>query len=300
MEISQRMRSLQGAALPSSIAERQSLIDETITLVQDANYVPYNPITDSSLDAWNAFLMPSQLVRDLARALDAECAAALASGDYDRACTLVLANIRLGLMLKRGGTLVEFLIGTAVQGVASKRLIASRAELSPDQARRVIAAWDQALAEQEDLASIEYRDRAMAERAYGWAARLSNILDRAGLPSGTYLGATIENPSRRCTTTARLLQADLAIRLYQHDHGQLPASLIELVPAYLSALPLDDYSAQPLIYRPVETGFLLYSVGHDRTDDGGKFTNIPTFYSLDAFGNYIGGYDYDLDTNTRP
>ena len=140
----------------------------------------------------------------------------------------------------------------------------------------------------------------MAERAYGWAARLSNILDFAGLRSGTYLAASINNPDRRNITTARLLQADLAIRLFQRDHGRLPATLDELLPNYLSAIPLDAYVQKPLIYRPTADAFLLYSVGHDGRDDGGTFTNMSTYYSRDSIGHFITGYDFDLDTNTRP
>src|SRR5262245_27471098 len=301
MEISQRIRGLTSSTTSAARAERQALIDETVRLVDDDNYIPYNPLEDASLDAWNAFLMPSQLTRDLARALDADSADAQAAGDLDRACTLALANVRLGLMLRRGSTLIEYLIGTAIQGFTAKRLITARADVSPEQARRIITVLQQSLDQQENLNAIKYRDRVMAERAYGWAARLSNILDSAGLPSQIYLAGTIDEPQRRTATTVRLLQADLALRLYQTDHGALPERLGDLVPKYLPTVPLDPYSQQPLIYKVNGDSFLLYSVGLDQTDNGGNFTNATTYYSSrDAFNRLVGGYDYDLETNTRP
>jgi hypothetical protein len=299
MVISDQIRGLPSPTTSAARVQRQALIDETIRLVQEENHVPYDPVDGISLDVWNALMMPSQHSRDLARALDADTKDALAAGDYDRACTLTLANIRLGLMLRRGGAIIEFLIGTAIHGFAFQPLVKMRAEVSPDQARRIIATLQEALDEQEDLEAIKYRDRALAERAYGWAGRLSSILDAAGLRSAPNL----VEPQLRTIVTTRLLQTDLAIRLFQHDNNHLPQRLDDLVPNYLPAMPLDPYSQQPLIYKPTGNAFVLYSVGFDRTDNGGNFTNAKTYYSTyrpSRFSRPHSGYDFDLETITRP
>jgi hypothetical protein len=68
----------------------------------------------------------------------------------------------------------------------------------------------------------------------------------------------------------RLLMADLAVRLYQQEHERLPEQLSDLVRQYLAAVPIDPYSDKPLIYRPDGKSFVLYSVGHDGRDDGGR------------------------------
>ncbi|MBE0540800.1 MAG: hypothetical protein IH623_05385 [Verrucomicrobia bacterium] len=52
--------------------------------------------------------------------------------------------------------------------------------------------------------------------------------------------------------------------------GQLPASLSELVPDYLPVVPADPYDDQPLRYRQLPRGYVVYSIGPDFTDDGGK------------------------------
>ena len=66
------------------------------------------------------------------------------------------------------------------------------------------------------------------------------------------------------------LIAVLAILRYKNDSGQFPESLDKLVSAgYLKAIPQDPYSNSPLIYKPTETNFKLYSVGPDFKDDGG-------------------------------
>lgn len=67
--------------------------------------------------------------------------------------------------------------------------------------------------------------------------------------------------------------AGLALAAYHHDHGEYPASLDELVPDYLEALPPDPFSQGPLVYRRGEADeYVLYTVGEDGIDDGGDFT----------------------------
>ena len=52
--------------------------------------------------------------------------------------------------------------------------------------------------------------------------------------------------------------------------GAFPETLAELVPDFITAVPVDTYSHQPLIYRRKEGGtFLLYGVGKNRADNGG-------------------------------
>jgi hypothetical protein len=78
-----------------------------------------------------------------------------------------------------------------------------------------------------------------------------------------------------------LLIAELALRCAKVEHGRVPATLKELVPPYLQRVPLDPFTGRPLIYRPQATNWLLYSVGVDGVDDGGK----PVSQGLSAKGD---------------
>jgi len=63
----------------------------------------------------------------------------------------------------------------------------------------------------------------------------------------------------------------LALQRYRLEHGQYPDGLtILLEGGYLSRLPMDPYSPGPLVYRRVDGDFILYSLGSDLTDNGGK------------------------------
>jgi hypothetical protein len=61
------------------------------------------------------------------------------------------------------------------------------------------------------------------------------------------------------------------------------------VPKYLQRVPSDPFSGHPLVCRPQGTTWLLYSVGPDRVDDGGKpmtrdnSGNGPVVYKGDLF-----------------
>jgi hypothetical protein len=57
---------------------------------------------------------------------------------------------------------------------------------------------------------------------------------------------------------------------YHHAHGELPEMLSPLVPKYLSAIPHDIMSGEPMRYRRTEEGgCIIWSIGINRADDGG-------------------------------
>jgi len=91
----------------------------------------------------------------------------------------------------------------------------------------------------------------------------------------------------------------LAIELHRARHGALPESLQELVPGELAEIPADPYSPDGLVYRRVEPeddehgrDYLLYSVGADRTDDGGTDGG-----GLHVAANPVNGIGFDAVIN---
>jgi type II secretory pathway pseudopilin PulG len=68
----------------------------------------------------------------------------------------------------------------------------------------------------------------------------------------------------------RLAQTALAIERFRLAHGQLPDKLDELVPQFLAAVPDDPFDGQPLRYHHLVKGYVIYSVGSDGEDNGGR------------------------------
>lgn len=58
-----------------------------------------------------------------------------------------------------------------------------------------------------------------------------------------------------------------ALRAYKAEKGHLPNKLQELVPIYLSKLPLDPFDGEPLRYSKAKK--VIYCVGKDLVDSGG-------------------------------
>ncbi|UCG46280.1 MAG: hypothetical protein JSU94_12320 [Phycisphaerales bacterium] len=67
----------------------------------------------------------------------------------------------------------------------------------------------------------------------------------------------------------RTAHAAIAVERYRLATAELPQMLAELVPTYLDAVPKDPFDGNDLRYRPLEAGFIVYSVGEDGKDDGG-------------------------------
>jgi hypothetical protein len=92
---------------------------------------------------------------------------------------------------------------------------------------------------------------------------------------GEYL-ASWRNLQRRSDETEQWqqnLQLAFALAAYRADHGRYPQKLEPLKPDYLNEVPSDLFSGQALIYRPLDKGYLLYSVGANRQDDEGRSRN---------------------------
>jgi hypothetical protein len=64
-------------------------------------------------------------------------------------------------------------------------------------------------------------------------------------------------------------QTALAVERYRLTEGRLPQSLDNLVPDYIEVVPTDPFDGQSLKYRTLETGYVVYSIGYDLTDNGG-------------------------------
>ena len=62
----------------------------------------------------------------------------------------------------------------------------------------------------------------------------------------------------------------IGAELYRREHGDWPRSLQALSPRWLPRVPLDRFDGKPLRFHVTEKGPVIYSVGADLNDDGGK------------------------------
>jgi hypothetical protein len=93
----------------------------------------------------------------------------------------------------------------------------------------------------------------------------------------------------------------LALRAYKLENAKYPAQLTELTPKYLKDIPADPFGAgEALRYKNRGTEYLLYSIGPDGVDNGGKPIPHPAGASAtrrknlplvvdDSKGDYVAG-----------
>ncbi len=77
------------------------------------------------------------------------------------------------------------------------------------------------------------------------------------------------------------IELGVAIHRHQREHDFLPESLNELVPAYISQIPQDGLTGEPVNYSVNGDEFTLYWAGVDRDDDGGV---LPADISTKNYG----------------
>ena len=73
----------------------------------------------------------------------------------------------------------------------------------------------------------------------------------------------------RLAVDRTLTDAALALSLFRAKTGEYPASLRELVPAYLNAEAIDGFTGRPIVYRAEAGGYVLQSLGANGRDDTG-------------------------------
>ena len=106
----------------------------------------------------------------------------------------------------------------------------------------------------------------MEEIVRGYARpTFSNALTRLLVPA---LASSFLQAGRQ-QAELRILLISLGVRRARLDGKPFPAKLEDLLPKYLDKLPLDPFTAAPLLYRVDDDGCLIYSVGDDGQDNGG-------------------------------
>ena len=80
----------------------------------------------------------------------------------------------------------------------------------------------------------------------------------------------IAQACRRKSALVAAMRGLIAVERYRMKNGKWPAKLVDVVPAFLERLPTDPFDGKPIRMAKVADGVIVYSVGVDGVDDGGK------------------------------
>jgi len=145
---------------------------------------------------------------------------------------------------------------------------------------RVLAAYGEPTAPRQRiaLAAIDRDIDAIMHPAKKWQPRSlatlrRDLTDRFGRDFVALLVPAVTKAADIEHSAAMRFELDklaFSLAAFHADHGSYPAKLGELVPKYAEAMPEDVFIAGDFHYKPDGDDYLLYSVGPNGNDDGGR------------------------------
>ncbi len=191
-------------------------------------------------------------LRKLVQAFVTEGKLAGKENRYSDAAKSYLDAIHLGNEAGRGGTVVDEMIGMAVERVGLEQLQKTADNLDAKSCRDTIQTLGTLAAHKQSWADVLQQEKNWSRRSYSGLQGQVLILY-----SRLFYYRTRERNYQRCVDTKNstqkqegLLQIDLATRAYELEKGHPPASVFNLVPDYLKAVPQDPITGTNLVYSP--------------------------------------------------
>ncbi len=120
------------------------------------------------------------------------------------------------------------------------------------------------------IAQLPMSEQAEAERQLDWQDLREMQVRNEGLAALPLKAMPhMGDASRRKHALIRCTITALAAERYRQTHKKWPDSLDKLCPQFLTAVPLDPMDGEPLRYRRIEDGVIIYSISTDRADNSG-------------------------------
>ncbi len=293
-----------------SYAQRKKLLEENAPAFEDIRkglkQEYCNPATIAPPRSMKTF----SEFRGLARMLWLEAKVKGETGDWNGAANSSLDSVEMGGQVPRGGDLMAYLVGLAIQSGGRKELKQVIPHLSAEEAKAAERRLEGIISNRtpyietlrEDMRHnkaemtktipnvplvrpmflsyyhsglkkiMEEIEKPYPRRSIDPKMQKANVF--YGLLAETWLTAGFKYEQNR--TTFSFLSLALGLHAYKKEHGNFPKSLEDLVPGYLSKLPDDPFALKGgFQYRLSGDQYLLYSVGPDGKDDGGKAIDVP-------------------------
>jgi hypothetical protein len=175
--------------------------------------------------------------------------------------------IQFGCDVGQGGAIINRLVGIACEAVGRSPLVKLVPKLSGGQIRPLLGELEQINSNEVSWEEVLRNENRLTSARIGPMKLVFYLLQAGRIRA---MRSASEEKHELAVAQLRLLTVELALRCYRFEQGQTPGKLDLLVPKYLQRVPSDPFSGHALVYRPQGTNWLLYSVGPDRVDDGGK------------------------------
>lgn len=188
-----------------------------------------------------------------------------------------LSAIQLGVRTRKGGLLIQHLVGRSCASFGLRTLYFQRDFIDNDTIVRTASQLIELSEELDPIQQVIETERIWMMRQ-GWHSHLTVLL--AEWAGESIISIDVDDLIRQSLqeqTLMHLLAADLALQGYQRRNRRPPDSLQELIPNWLPVIPHDFLAREgsPLQYQRIDGGYLLFSVGLNGIDENGSFMENP-------------------------
>jgi len=157
-----------------------------------------------------------------------------------------LDTIRLGNKSDRVGILIDQLVSIAIEAMGVAHLQKLVDQLDAKSCREAAATLETLDAQGQSWQQAVQQERDWSRRAYpGVRYELVRLMSRN---SSNKALQGVERKFNKQQMEMRQLSINLAARAYELDKGHRPASVADLVPDYLKAIPQDPVTGSNLVY----------------------------------------------------
>jgi uncharacterized protein (DUF1778 family) len=186
-------------------------------------------------------------IRRLGHAFKVEADLHTRRGEIDQSLESAMDLVRLGRAAGNKGVTIDFLVGTAceIQGlVVITNLLA---QMSPEQCRSVARTLQEMDQTRENLNELFRREKRWMVASSGFFVYVKEMVEYRTLhpERQSFLGDSLQDAQSRLRTI-RFETLQIAARGFELEHGRRPTSIVELVPRFLSTLPIDPVTELPM------------------------------------------------------
>lgn len=192
-------------------------------------------------------------LRAAAKAMDAEASSSRQRGDHTNAMALYRDQVQLGHSMMRGGLLINFLIGSATETWAVRRMTNVLSELNSEQCKQAARFLEEIDSQRDSFEEITARELEWQRKTHSVFVRLMEGFKKHVLrqtdPFSALANALAGDPKKEYglrTLEVRRLLLKLAARAYELETGSRPSELSKLIPSYLKAIPRDPTTGSTL------------------------------------------------------
>jgi hypothetical protein len=162
----------------------------------------------------------------------------------DDAAKSNLDGIALGQGSSRGGTIIDALVGLAIESVHTAALEKLGPRLPAKSCHEITSALEAAEASRDTPQKVLQQELHWVRRAHGLRGLFARVVNFKSINrmEQSFVGKVQSQQMR----TRRLI-LNLAQRTYELENAHSPTNIADLVPAYLKSVPQDPYTGTNMI-----------------------------------------------------